>query len=77
MKPVAVLFWGKGRGEVSLSNPQAQTTQRHFNWSKLRNSKRKSCGPKKTPLFPGETICGANLTKVLSAQTLPKVIRLS
>lgn len=48
-----------------------QTTQRHFNWSKLRNSKRKSSGPKKTALFPEETMVG--LTEVLKAQTLSKM----
>lgn len=48
-----------------------QTTQRHFNWSKLRNLKRKSSGPKKTALLPEETmVC---LSEVLKAETLSKM----
>ena len=56
-------------GEVFFFKPQ--TTQRHFNWSKLRNLNRKSSGPKKIALLPEETM--VSLAKVLKDETLSKM----
>lgn len=60
-------YWGRG---LFFSNPQAKTTQRHPNWSKLRTLKRKSSGPKKIALLPEETM--VSRAKVLIDETLSK-----